>query len=99
MITIHRTKPIVDTGDKSVRLSKAEHLLITTLGMMDCHLIPTDLLIETVLEGRVSARTDASVLQIKISRLRKKIGRNFVENRRGLGYQLTEVIQFTGGLA
>jgi DNA-binding response OmpR family regulator len=96
VITIHRTKPLVNTGDKSVKLSKDEHLLITTLGMMDDKLIPIELLIEAMSENRVQIPADTDVLTGKISRLRKKIGREFVINKRGLGYQLTEAIQFTG---
>ena len=93
MIEIHRFEPIVFVPNK-IRLSKSEHILMTALGMMDNKIIPIDLLVGIALENEYRVPDDQNVIRLRISRLQKKIGRNFVQCKAKLGYYLTEEIRF-----
>jgi DNA-binding response OmpR family regulator len=94
MIWIHRSKPMIRLGTMEIRLSRAEHLLITTLGMMNDKVVSNHLLIETALENPVKIPADQSVLHQRVSRLRKKIGPSL--QKRPRGYILTGEVYFFG---
>jgi DNA-binding response OmpR family regulator len=95
MIWIHRSKPVVRLGRREIRLTRAEHLLITTLGMMNDKVVSNHLLIETALENPVKIPADQSVLHQRVSRLRKKIGPGRLQ-KRPRGYILTGEVYFFG---
>jgi DNA-binding response OmpR family regulator len=94
-IGIHRSQPVVSIGRKRIRLSRAEHELLTALGMMDNRLMPHELLIETALENLTKIPADRHVLHQRITRLRKKIGHDRLQ-RKPYGYILNGDVYFFG---
>ena len=96
MIRIHRSKPLVYVGSARVSLTPDEHLLVTTLGMMDNRLVPHALLLEVMREHPVPIPADREALMLRMSRLKKKLGKSYLTCRRQLGYQLTGEVQFVG---
>lgn len=95
MIRIHRSKPFVHVDQRRVRLSRAEHLLLTTLGMMDNKIMPMDLLLKTALTHPVTIDADRSLILQRISRLRRKIGPDHLQ-RLPHGYILVGDVTFIG---
>jgi DNA-binding response OmpR family regulator len=95
MIEIHRHEPVVFVKGEEIRLSKAEHRLMVAMGMMDDKLIPTELLMDVVLENEHRVMADRQVLQQRIGRLKKKIGVDFVKCKPERGYYLTQPVRFT----
>ncbi len=95
-IRIHRSRPIVFVEDQAICLTKDEHTLLTALGMMDNKTAPHSLLLEVMCEGRTQIQADATVLRTKIARLRKKVGRDHLQNNHGQGYLLIGEVQFIG---
>lgn len=94
MITISRTDRSVSVDGRRVRLTPTEYQLMTTLGCLDVHLIPHDLLMDLVFDHPVRLDRDKEMLRIRLSRLRSKVGRNVVRCIKGVGYQVTEPVQF-----
>ena len=94
MITIHRHRPVVIVDGRRIVLTEAEHRLLTTFGQMDNRVIPIDLLMDIVIDHPVRLPRDREVIWLQISRLRKKIGCNWIRHRRNLGYQLTGDVSF-----
>lgn len=95
MIEIHRHKPVVYFDKKPVKLTRNEHSLIVALGMMDNKIVPHDILLDAICEGRVQIPADKDVLLTKMSRLKSKLG-NVLLNKRNLGYGLCGDVRFTG---
>lgn len=91
MIQIHRRQPVVRVNERAVRLSRAEHQLLATLGMMDNKVVPGELLLETA-----PGTWSPAVLWGQIARLRKKIGPDRIQHKRGLGYMLVGDVRFYG---
>jgi DNA-binding response OmpR family regulator len=95
-IKIHRRKRVVYVNGSPVKLSRDEYELMTTLGIMGNHLVPTDILMDVMCEGRVQIPADKYLLQVKVSKLRKKMVTDVLKNSRGLGYVLQGDVQFIG---
>lgn len=96
MIRIHRRRPVVRLGERAVKLTPAEHELITVLGMMDNKLAPHGLLLDILCEGQVQITADQNVLHNRAVRLRRKIGQRHLQCRKHLGYILVGDVQFYG---
>ena len=96
VIQIHRAKPIVHIDQKAVKLTRDEHRLLTLLGMMDNRLTPQSFLMDVLLDGRKPLPGDRYLLWQKISRLRRKIGAEYVQVNRFHGYILKGDVQFIG---
>jgi DNA-binding response OmpR family regulator len=95
-IKIHRRKRVVYVNGSPVKLSKDEYELMTTLGIMGNHLVPTDILMDVMCEGQTQIPADKTVLQGKMWRLRKKMATDVLKNSRDLGYVLQGDVQFIG---
>jgi DNA-binding response OmpR family regulator len=96
IIRIHRRKPVVVVGSEPVKLTRHEHALMVTLGMMDNRLVTHDVLLDVISEGRAQIPADRNVLHGKIYKLRDKVGAECLQTRQGLGYVLTGAVQFIG---
>src|SRR5690242_14588091 len=95
-VRIHRRKRVAYVNGIPHRLSQEEYELITTLGIMDNRLVPHDVLLDVMCEGREKIPADKVVLLGKVCRLRKKIGQDVIRNSHGLGYVLAGDVQFIG---
>lgn len=89
-ITIHRRQPTVIVGEKKVKLTKEEHSLLITLGMMDNRLTPHSLLVAVREDCRYSEKT----MRQNIQALRKKMGFDCLKNNFGKGYILEGDVRF-----
>ena len=96
MIRIHRRQPVVRLGERTVKLTEAEHALMIALGMLDNRLTPHEILLEFVRDGRAPVPTDKNILSMRMVRLRRKIGSHRLECRKNLGYILVGDVQFYG---
>jgi DNA-binding response OmpR family regulator len=96
MIQIHRAQSMAKVGRRFVALTQDEHRLLIVLGMMDNHIVPHDLLMEVMCEGRVQIPGDRRLLWAKICRLRKKIGVKRIKSNRQKGYILQGSVEFIG---
>jgi len=96
MIKIHRQRPVVRIGEQTVKLTRAEHELITVLGMLDNKLVSHQLLLDLLTEGQVQIPEDKEVLCARLARLKRKIGSNRVRCHRHHGYILIGDVQFYG---
>ena len=97
MIRIHRRRPYVRIGERAVKLTPAEHELITALGMMDNKLTPHQLLLDIMCADQArQIPADKQTMQQKLARLRKKIGRDRLQCQRHQGYILLGDVQFYG---
>jgi DNA-binding response OmpR family regulator len=97
MIRIHRARPVLETDYERVTLSRDEHRILVTLGMMDNKITPREWLLEAMCEGRSQIPGDNQVLSTKICRLRKKVGVNRLKYiRGGQGYILQGDVVFIG---
>jgi DNA-binding response OmpR family regulator len=96
MIKIHRALPVVEIDQQLISLSKDEHRLLVTLGMMDNRVAPRNLLLEAMCEGRVQILADQKLLTSKLHRLRKKIGPNRLKYFHKSGYILLGSVYFIG---
>jgi DNA-binding response OmpR family regulator len=95
-IRIHRRKRVTYVNGSPVKLTQEEYDLMTTLGIMDNRLVPTDVLLDVMCEGRVQIPADKVVLLGKVYRLRKKIGPEVIRSKFDLGYILSGDVQFIG---
>ena len=96
MIRIHRAKPLAHVDERAVRLTPTQYDLLTILGMMDNRLVSPDLLLELVWGSPVPLPADRHALWVQMSRLRRKLGRDWIRHRRYLGYQLNGPVEFYG---
>ena len=95
-IKIHRWQPVVRLGERSVKLTEAEHALLIALGMLDNRLTPHEILLEFVRDGQAPVPTDKKILLARMARLRRKLGSHRLECRKNLGYILVGDVQFYG---
>jgi DNA-binding response OmpR family regulator len=98
MIQIHRSKPLLQVGNVTLKLSRDEHLLITTLGMMDNRVVPYDFLFDGLGSGSLGDLLDTRILYQKMYRLRRKVGGRYLQCRRWFGYILTGPVRFVDEL-
>jgi DNA-binding response OmpR family regulator len=96
MIKIHRSKPFASIDSRSVKLTKSEHALITTLGMMDNKITPHNLLLDVMCENCARIPDDKNALTSLIYRLRKKIGPEYLQCKLNHGYILAGEVHFVG---
>jgi len=96
LIQIHRSKPLVYVGEKVVQLSRDEHRLLIALGMMDNCVAAHPLLLATLCEGRQQIPADVQLLRMKMCRLRRKIGAEYLQSTRLQGYMLKGEVEFIG---
>jgi DNA-binding response OmpR family regulator len=96
MIKIHRRRPVVRVGERTMKITRVEHALITALGMMDNKVTPREVLLDVMCEGRVQIPADHDVLMTRMSRLKQKIGSERLRCRRQVGYILIGDVQFYG---
>lgn len=95
-LMIHRQERVVYVNGKPVELTRAEHSLLVTLGMMSNRLAPYDLILDIMCEGRVQIPADKEALISQIGKLRKKIGPDVVQTVKGNGYILSGDVRFVG---
>jgi DNA-binding winged helix-turn-helix (wHTH) protein len=98
MIKIHPRRPLARVDQDYVKLSRAEYTLISALGMMDNKLVPHQLLLDIMFEDQVQIPADKDRLLQRMSRLRRKIGRDRLKCLRRQGYMLVGDVQFTDEL-
>lgn len=79
---------IVSVDEETVRLSPLEFRLLDYLAHQPGRIVPAGEIAEH-LYGTGDA-TDANAIEALVKRLRRKIGAEAIETRRGLGYRLTE---------
>ncbi len=95
-IRIHRRKRVAYVNGIPHRLTQEEYDLMTALGIMDNRLVPTDVLLDVMCEGREQIPADKVVLLGKVYRLRKRFGPDVIRNSRGYGYVLAGDVRFIG---
>jgi DNA-binding response OmpR family regulator len=93
-LQIHRRRPLVRVGARSVRLTPVEHELIVALGMLDNKLATHQLLLDVMTDGCVQIPADQQVLWNRIDRLRRKIGPEHLRGRPYHGYMLVGDVRF-----
>jgi DNA-binding response OmpR family regulator len=94
MIQVYHSAMRIHNGEKAIRLRPDEYRIVSALAMVNNGPISTDILLDAMCAGRVQIGADRNLLHVKLCYLRKKIGRNFVKGRKGIGYVLTEPVQF-----
>ena len=71
-----------------LNLSSLEYRLITYLVRNRDRVVPQHELIEHVYAS--DAEPDSNALEVLVGRVRRKIGRDLIETRRGFGYSMKE---------
>lgn len=95
-IRIHRKKRVVYVNGTPAKLSQGDYDLITAFGVSDNRLVPHEVLLDVMCEGRVQIPADKYLLQVKVSKLRKRLGADVLQNCRGQGYVLSGDVRFVG---
>ena len=95
MIEVKRTDRIAYVDGKPVRLSKNEYDLLVAFGMVGSRVVPADMLMDLAMSHAMRVPEDRDNLNTRISRLRQKLERPFVESVPGIGYRLAEPVEFT----
>ncbi len=86
-LTLDTSRMSAHVDDRMVRLSPLEYRFLEFLGHRPGSVIPAHLIAEH-LYG-VGDSGDTNAIEALVTRLRRKIGPDIVENRRGLGYVLS----------
>jgi DNA-binding response OmpR family regulator len=94
VISIYRSQPVAEVGNQSIKLTRDEYRLLVLLGMMNHRLTPREFLLDELCKGRTRVLSDNNLLTIKICRLRKKLGRQYIQIVREQGYILAANVQF-----
>ena len=96
MIQVSRSERVAVVRGKAIVMKQQPYELLTVLGMLGRMEVEPEFLMDLVLENPVRVPSDRFVLTVRLSRLRKKLGRNFIKCRKGMGYRVTEEIRFVG---
>ena len=78
----------VDTGAGTIELSAAEFRLLRVLMPNPGRMLSRAAIEEHLYDG--ATERDSNVVEVLVNRLRRKLGRDAIETRRGLGYRLRD---------
>ena len=96
MMVVQRSRRVVETDGTAFRLTPTEYSMLVALGGLGKgQLITRELLIQVTWGHTNLVPRDAINLKDLLRKLKKKVGVNFIQARRGYGYMLTEEIHFT----
>lgn len=87
-LSVDERKMRVAVRDVPLNLSSLEYRLITYLVRNRDRVVPQHELIEHVYAS--DAEPDSNALEVLVGRVRRKIGRDLIETRRGFGYSMKE---------
>jgi two-component system response regulator QseB len=83
-LRVHEPTQCVTVGGKIANLSRSEYLLLTALLKRADRVLTRRTLEEQVLPGGIA--NESNVLDVHISKLRRKIGEGYIRTVRGVGY-------------
>lgn len=87
-LALNEARQSVTAGNAEVELSGAEFRLLRYFMLNAGRLLSRDALYEHIYDG--AAEHDSNVIEVYIGHLRKKLGRDVIQTRRGQGYMLVD---------
>ena len=87
-MTVDTQTKTVFENKKPIKLTKTEYAILEYLIMHPNQTISAETLIEHIYDSEADLFSNA--IKVHISSLRKKIGAQYIENRKGIGYRITE---------